>query len=326
MDSDYLQHVRYKLQKRLKRLNTADHHTFHSTLILTWDFLQRSELTKGVLDDLERRSAVQEGDADKTLADSAVVGPTEAENDGISYWVVKKCALSPQAGVEIQIGFRIAQCSKLDDAIVAFRLAYVEPLFDYIDEQLDDRRMTLSLLRKYKHRCEWFRRDELRKACEADTTRGEKTLAYDLYEYLHDQGIQFHIEPQSESGCVDLISAQSGKDRLIPDTKIFEPGRSLDRAYLVKGFRQVYDYTKDYNEPFGYLVVFKTCEADLSISTPKQESGVPFITHNNKTIFLVIIDICDYPASASKRGKLKAHELTVEQFIEAIPVPGYSAQ
>ena len=320
MDSDYLQHVRYKLQKRLKRLNTADYHSVHWALLQTWDFLQRNELTKGVLDDLERRSAAHEADADKTLIGSAHVGTTEAENEGISYWVVKKCALSSKTDVETDVGHSISQAPKYDDAIEAFRLAYVEPLFDYIDEQLDDRRMTLALLRKYKHRCEWFRRDELRKACNDDTTQGEKTLAYDLYEYLHDQGLQFHIEPQSDSGRVDLVSAQSGKDRLVADTKIFEPGRSLGSAYLVKGFRQIYDYTKDYNEPFGYLVVFKTCEADLSISTPKQESGVPFITHNNKTIFLVIIDICDYPASASKRGKLKAHELTVEQFIEEIPV------
>ena len=319
MDSDYIQHVRYKLQKRLKRLNTADYHSFHFTLIQTWDFLQRSELTKGVLDDLERRSAAQEGDADKTLSGNAQVGTTETENDGISYWVVKKCALSSEAGVEVDVGHNISQEAKHDDAIEAFRVAYVEPLFDYIDEQLDDRRITLALLRKYKHRCEWFRRDALREACNANTQQGEKTLAHDLYEYLHDQGIQFHIEPQSESGRVDLISAQSGKDRLVADTKVFEPERSLDRAYIVKGFRQVYDYAKDYNEPFGYLVIFKTCEADLSISTPRQESCVPFITHNNKTIFILVIDICDYAASASKRGKLKAHELTVEQFIEAIP-------
>jgi hypothetical protein len=300
-------------------LNTADFQSFHWTLVQTWDFLQRSELTKGILDDLERRCAAQESDADKTLSGSAQIGMTETESDGISYWVVKKCALASEADREIHIGHQLSQETKHDDAIEAFRLAYVEPLFDYIDEQLDDKRMTLALLRKYKQRCEWFRRDVLRAACNADTRQGEKVLAYDLYEYLHDQGIQFHIEPQSASGRVDLISAQSGNDRLVADTKVFDPERSLDRSYIVKGFRQVYDYTKDYNEPFGYLVIFKTCEADLSISTPKQESGVPFITQNSKTIFLVVIDICDYAAPASKRGKLKAHEITVEQFIEAIP-------
>src|SRR5258705_5830995 len=135
MDSDYIQNVRYKLQKRLKRLNTADYQSFHWTLIQTWDFLQRSELTKGMLDDLERRCAAQEGDADKTLSGNAQVGLTETENEGISYWVVKKCALSSQAAAEIDIGHQLSNDSKHDDAIEAFRLAYVEPLFDYIDEQ-----------------------------------------------------------------------------------------------------------------------------------------------------------------------------------------------
>jgi hypothetical protein len=318
MDSDYIQHVRYKLQKRLKRLNTADSQSFHFALMQTWDFLQRSELTKGILDDLERRSIEQKSAADETVGGGAQVGTTEAENDGISYWVTKQCALAAGNDLEIEIGDRLIRSGKHDDAVEAFRLTYVEPLFDYIDEQLDDRRMALALLRKYKHRCEWFRRDALRDACNADTRQGEKTLAYDLYEYLHDQGIQFHIEPQSDSGRVDLISAQSGKDRLVADVKVFDPERGLDRAYIIKGFRQVYDYTKGFTEPFGYLIIFKTCEADLSISTQQQESCVPFITHNNKTIFLMIIDIGDYALSASKRGKLKAHEIMVAQFVEAL--------
>ena len=320
MDSDYIQHVRYKLQKRLKRLNTAGLNSFHNVLVQTWGYLQDDAVMKSILDDLEQRAPVDVPQTvEQILQGKPLVGSTELEHDAICYWVVKKCLASPSSKTEMTVGMTLSRASSMSDGLEAFRQDIVEPLFDYIDEQLDDRRITLALLRKYKHRCEWFRRDALREACNANTQQGEKTLAYDLYEYLHDQGIQFHIEPQSESGRVDLISAQSGKDRLVADTKVFEPERSLDRAYIVKGFRQVYDYAKDYNEPFGYLIIFKTCEADLSISTPKQESGVPFITLNNKTIFIVVIDICDYPASASKRGKLKAHELTVEQFIEAIP-------
>jgi hypothetical protein len=151
-----------------------------------------------------------------------------------------------------------------------------------------------------------------------DTGQGEKILASNLYEYLHDQGVQFQIEPQSASGRIDLVSAQSGKDRLVADAKLFNPGRGQDRGYITKGFRQVYEYTKDYNEPFGYLVVFKTCEQDLAIPTQHQESAVPFITHNNKTIFVVLIDIFDYPESASKRGKLQAYEITPAQFVESL--------
>jgi hypothetical protein len=194
----------------------------------------------------------------------------------------------------------------------------MEPLFDYIDEQIDDKRMTLVLLKKFKHRCEWFLRSEMYARFKEDTGKGENILASRLYQYLHDQGVQFHIEPQSASGRIDLISTQSGKDRLVADAKLFNPERGQDRGYIIKGFRQIYEYTKDFNETFGYLVIFKTCDQDLSIPTQHQESTVPFITHNNKTIFLVVIDIFDYPESASKRGKLQAYEITPQQFVESL--------
>ena len=178
--------------------------------------------------------------------------------------------------------------------------------------------MTLVLLNKFKHRCEWFHRAEMFDCFKEDTGQGEKTLARNLYEYLHDQGVQFHVEPESASGRIDLISAQRGRDRLVADAKLFNPQRGQDRAYIAKGFRQIYDYTKDFNEPFGYLVLFKTCEQDLSITTLRQESCVPFVTHNNKTIFLLVVAIYDYEASASKRGKLRAYEITPEQLIASL--------
>jgi hypothetical protein len=318
MDSEYIQFVRYKLQKRLKRLNTAAYPAFHSTLLQTWGFLQENEITKGVLDDLERRSLEHEALADMTVSSKPQLPDSEAENDGHCYWVVKKCALSSDGRIEMNIGHYLTSGTKYDECIEAFRELYVEPLFDYLDEHIDDKRMVLTLLRKYKHRCEWFRRRTLRDMFRLDTQRGEKLLASDLYEYLHDQGIEFHIEPSSASGRIDLVSAQTGNDRLVADAKIFNPEGSQTTAYLAKGFRQIYDYTKDYDEPFGYLVIFKTCAEDLSIAMPKQESSMPFFTHNNKTIFFVVVDICEYDETASKRGKLKSYELSSEELVDAL--------
>lgn len=322
MDSEYIQQIRYKLQKRLKRLNTADFNTFHWTLLQTWGFLQEHDVIQGILEDLERRFANCEQSAARIMAGEAMVGDSESENNAICYWVIKKCAQSTEVNVELQLAVRICRPDKYDEGIEWFRQNYVEPLFDYIDEQIDDKRMTLSLLKKYKHRCEWFRGAELLAKCTTDTRRGEKLLAYDLYEYLHDQGIAFHIEPESVAGRVDLISAQSGRDRLLADAKIFNPDGGQTVSYLAKGFRQIYDYAKTYNEPFGYLVIFKTCEQELCIQTPQQEQAMPFMTHNNKTIFLVVIDLFQYGASASKRGKLKAQEVTQEQFVEFVSQQG----
>src|SRR4051812_37198757 len=104
MDSEYIQFVRYKIQKRLKRLNTADYQSFHFTLVQVWGFLQENEVTQGILEDLEHRSTASEADADKTLSGQVQVGTTESENDAICYWVIKKCATGKDASIEINIG------------------------------------------------------------------------------------------------------------------------------------------------------------------------------------------------------------------------------
>ena len=318
MDSEYIQTVRYKLQKRLKRLNTADFRSFYWTLLQVWGFLQENEIASGIMQDLERRFPESEQAANDTLAGKPQVGITESENDAICHWVVKKVVASQRSDLPIQIGHMLGSRGKHDEAIEAFRLAYVEPLFDYIDEQIDDRRMILMLLKKFKQRCEWFRREQLFSQFKDDTGQGEKRLASHLYEYLHDQGIQFHIEPESASGRVDLVSLQTGRDRIVADTKLFNPERGQDRQYLIKGFRQVYDYAKDFNEPFGYLVIFKTCRQDIAVPTMHLESGIPFVVHNNKTIFIVVIDIFEYEVSASKRGKLQSHEILPSEFVQSL--------
>ncbi len=289
MDSEYIQFVRYKLQKRLKRLNTASQQSFRGALVQTWTFLQSNEISKGILDDLERRVPSAKADAERVTGEGiGMVGETELENDAICYWVVKQCATTQftEQSAEEHGNLALHHLANTSSYLETFRQEYVEPLFDYIDEQIDDKRMTLVLLKKFKHRCEWFRRAGLYARFRDDTGQGEKSLAADLYEYLHDQGIQFQIEPESASGRIDLISEQTGKDRLVVDAKLFNPDRGQDRAYIIRGFRQVYDYTKDFNESFGYLVIFKTCEQDLAIPTQLQEGGIPFITHNNKTNLL----------------------------------------
>lgn len=140
-----------------------------------------------------------------------------------------------------------------------------------------DERDRRFLMKKFKHRCEWFHRADLFAQFDNDTGQGEKMLASGLYEYLHDQGVQLHIEPQSASGRIDFISSQTGKDRLLADAKLFNPERGQDRGYIIKGFRQVYDYLKDYNESFGYLVIFKTGGQDLSITTQQQRECHAFV-------------------------------------------------
>jgi hypothetical protein len=125
---------------------------------------------------------------------------------------------------------------------------------------------------RYKHRCEWFYKEELLKVTE-DSRRAEKQLALNLYSYLHDQGLNFHIEPSSISGEIDLIASQGSSDPLLADAKVFH-----DKTYLRKAFNQIYTYTQQYNEPCGYLIIFRVTDRDLNFAVSQKLHGVSAVT------------------------------------------------
>lgn len=186
-----------------------------------------------------------------------------------------------------------------------------------MDEQLDDQKLILSLLRRYKHKCEWFARDALYSRFKVEQSKGERILVQHLYEYLHDQGIDFHIEPHSASGEADFVEQQSTDDRLVADAKIFDPGGGKGKSYIARGFGQIYRYTRDYNEPFGYLIIYQTSERDLAFALSGTALSTPYVTYNNKTICLLTVDIFPHDAPASKRGPLAPVEITEGDLIRA---------
>lgn len=315
MRGEYIQNLRYKLQKRIRRLHGADFQMFHFALKQFWGFLKSHPMCWGILQDLGQRCPTARDSAAEIVGGEAFAFPDELTTSAVSYFVLQRCAESDDRMLEINIGHKYKTSgTKHDEAVEYFRSVFVEPVYEYLDEQLDDQRATLALLKRYKHKCEWFQRRDLFARWETDTARGEKQLALHLYEYLHDQGLEFSIEPWSGSGEADLVAMQSGEDRLIADAKVFGPGTT--KGYLARGFRQVYTYTGDYNQPVGYLVVYKTREEDLKLILTGADQFAPFVVHNNKTIFIIVVDIFPYDAPASKRGPLKAIEVTEDDLVQ----------
>ena len=56
MDTGFIQNLRYKLQKRVRKLNSMQWEYFHLGLVQFWKFLQSHSVYKGIIEDLERRS------------------------------------------------------------------------------------------------------------------------------------------------------------------------------------------------------------------------------------------------------------------------------
>jgi len=218
--------------------------------------------------------------------------------------------------------FKVAHSLDVDtkgqaEELELVRQQFLHPFYLYLDEQLTNESVILNLLNRYKHRTEWFSRDDLWGIINEETHNAESKLARNLYLYLYDQGIDFHIEPSSITGKIDLITAQGTDDPLLADAKIFD-GDKRGKSYICKGFGQIYSYTQQYNEPFGYLVIFKTTDRDLHLSFPLQSHHLPAVSYNSKTIFFLVIDIYPHEKPVSKRGPLNAIEITEQDLIHQL--------
>lgn len=322
MQDRSVQAIRYKLQKGVRRLNSVGFQQFPFALRQFIQFIESQPLLAGVRDELIVRAKPEkpEESADRIMNGEGLFGTTEVESAALGYECLRRFAAedAPQQCLsKLSRAYHFGS-SKYDEMLDQLREMFLEPFYEYLDEHIDDQQAILYFLRRYKHRCEWFDSDRLRQAVEAGTQHGERSLTFDLYEYLHEQGIDLQIEPRSASGIADFVADQIGEDRVVADAKVFWPEKSKGKLYLISAFHQAYTYARDYNEPCAYLVIFKMCKEDVNFLVPASNSVFPSLSLNNKTVFFVVVDICEHGAPASKRGPLKSIEITAEELIQTI--------
>lgn len=330
MEDKQLQSIRYKLQKRIRRLNSAEYDPFIPLLRQFFIFFNSSPILCSVRDTLLERTKKYDvkQTIDKVIKGKGPYGSNEEEAAAMGHEILLR-AIGTNPPREIltcrrRVRVQFPQYnekhddSEYNESLDIFRADFLEPFYEYIDEHLDDQHVILYLLKKYKHQCEWFRSVQLRQTVSNDTAKGEKSLALDLYEYLHNAGIDFNVEPKSTSGIPDFVTEQIGDNRIVADTKIYWPERSKDKSYLISGYNQIYTYLRDYNESFGYLVIYNMAEEDIRFLLPQTQFTFPSYTYNNKTIFFAVIDICDHNATASKRGQRKAINISENDLIAAL--------
>jgi hypothetical protein len=317
MDPEFVQNLRYKLQKRVRRLNSVDWQMFIPALRQFWRFFDANAVYSGIAELLMAGFPELSNDVNRILAGANLVGDTEEEAAAIGYAVLRHLCEFDVIDPVYAIARNFGPASKPYEAVDTVREVFLEPLYEYVDEHLDDQRAMLALLLRYKHRSEWFHRDHLGTIVGREPEKGEWLLAIDLYSYLHDQGIDFTIQPSSITGEIDLIAAQGSEDPLLADAKIFD-GDKRGKAYIRKAFNQIYTYTQQYNEPFGYLVIFKTTDRDLHFALSTASRNTPVVVYNHKTIFLLTIDIFTHAKPVSQRDPLKVVEITEEDLVETI--------
>lgn len=327
MHDQYIQNVRYKLQKRARRVNSAESHLFYRFVKHFLQFVDSTPILAAIRDDMLARAEELELETfvEKAIAGTALQCDTEFESVALGYVILNKAMFEKDTVNFLDMSHKFGQGVDFDAAFEFARTTFFEPFYEYLDENIDDRQAVLKVLRDYKHRSEWFRVEQLVELTE-DTKRGEKRLASDLYEYLHSCGIDIHIEPKSASGIPDFIADQSSDNRIVADAKLFWPEKQKSKTYLVSGFNQVYTYLREFNEAVGYLVIFKMCNDGLNLLFPPTNSLFPHITVNNKTVFFCVIDLANRGVPASKRGKLKHYDIAEEDFYESVSDNGSTSE
>ena len=321
MNQELVQDIRYKLQKRVRALNSIDYQYYQPMLRRFWRSLQEVDILKAIVESLLLEYPEYSNYTKVASLPAGILQSTETyeQHAALCLNIIQACAVMEDSSIFPPIVGRILNKHiNVDVLIPLFHSLVVEPVYEYIDEQLDDQRAILATIRRFKHKAEWFRHAELYRLWDSKHQSGEKQLALKFYEFLFDQGISFSIEPSSVSGEIDLIAAQEGDDPLLADAKIFDPDSGKGVDYLARAVNQIYIYSQDYNQPFGYLIIFKTCEYDLKFALTNVGQDTPFFVHNNKTIFFVVIDIYPHERSASKRGKLRSYEITEDNLLQII--------
>ena len=340
MDSELVQRTRYQLQARVRHAKACPVLLFQNATKLLLEWIERHPLLKTLLAPVEGAAKTYE---ERIAADLAKLN-TPAANGNVGPWApstredATALALAALRAVQkIELGGRsdregyvlawvVAGCnpskgSSVEGIVDALRDVAVQSLHEYLDEQIDGRNAVLGLLVKYKSRCEMYRRSRLRDAATQglEGRTGERALAFDLYEYLHDQGVDFWIESVSASGEPDLISRDAGGQRLVADAKYIDD-RGKVRRTITSGFRQVLDYCRDHNEAVGYLVLFVNTDLIVDIKGDRDD-GFPCFRTGGYTVYYVVIDIHDHETTASKRPKPPVAEFAASDLMVAIDEP-----
>lgn len=309
-----LRDLRVKIRNRHSRISACTHREFLPLTRQFFAFVAASPILTAVVKEVIARNPKVVEEASTENLSVLVYGETAEEAAAIAYTKWKRYADRNDTYEYYQ--HVTGHCQGFDDGLEKYREWYVEPLFDHLDEILEDSNIVLATLTRYKHKVEWYRREELQRLFSTNQSTGENVLAKHMYEYLFDQGIAFVVEPKIASGRPDAVSLEDSNHPFIGDAKIFDAA-SRGATYIKKGLYQVYQYCLDCNEAVGYLIVFNVSDKQLRLEMPSSENA-PRFEYNHKTIFVIIIDIHAYEGTASKRAIPESVTITAEEMVREV--------
>ena len=317
----YPHQIRVRIQERKARLYRSSYTAYHAELRYFLNFLYENHFTRALLMEIDAHPSTdfEQWAEDVDEWRQRHFPDTEAGRAKICYGFLKRCASDAHPLAPVSLGTRyISSKRKYDEILSDLNEIMVEPLINFIHDQIDDGGNILYIIERFKLKAEWFRRKELHCLYEGDTSVGERNLDQELRAGLFDGGIDYPFsEPSSPSGRADIVALLESDEPLVLEVKVFDPERSRGRSHIKRGFQQVTRYAQDYNQSVGYLVIFNCSDKQLVIS-PEETLEAEFptqINYGGKTFFVIPIDIHPEVASASSERPADRQVITSEELI-----------
>lgn len=307
--------LRVKLRERRNRLYKTDHDRYENELGMLLQWLDRHEYIRGVLAEIDAAPV----DFDE-WRDGGGIGRLSVNFPDAEAERAKVCLCVLRDGQLRSYGHTISAAGDFNEIMREYTETFVDPLVNYIEDQIEEGSDVLGALLRYKRRVEWFEASDLHALYESDTRHGEASLDAHLRRYLVDQGIDFPFsQPRSPSGEVDVLAGLGSDDPLSLEVKLFLPDASKDRAYVRQGFAQAYRYAADYGVAAGYLLVFNLTPNALIFDVEEKRPGSPPAIHvGDKTIFLISVDAYSERPPASQDRKLDREVVEEAFLLEAV--------
>lgn len=314
--NDYvLQKLRYLLQKRFRLVKSSPHHRYRANLKRFWNYLINdssfSPIISNTLNDEDYKkkfnswfenNGMYENNTFEDQAKFAIHFLNHIINNGDDW-------------NKLNSKFEIY---KHDDLTNHITEEFVTAVYEYLDESLDDNIAVISVLLRYKQKVEAFKKnvinqkihDYLDNSKDKSKRVEEKVLMPNLYEYLHDQGLDIHKEVQTNTGRVDFINESNSLHPFASDGKIFDNSKK-NLKYVMTGINQVISYCNDLSRNIGYLVIFNISGKHVELTGVINDTAFPYISKDGKLIFIVIINIDQGKVSASKLSEKSIVKLDI---------------
>lgn len=305
------------LRERFRRLMTSTYQTIQQEAGLVRDWINKQAPLRALLSDAERvEPDLSAADWIESLPHQGTftwASTTEAGRAHLAWNVLNYLA---ENGPDYGITRTVGRSSNMTDRVRSVTEEILQPLFDYLGEQVGTESSVLHTLQRWIRRVEWFDRDALHEEFLDNTRRGEKVYDLDLRKFMFDQGFNMPFtQARGASGDTDLLGDLDSDDPLLCEVKVFDAdNRGISN--IAKGVNQAYQYALDYQQAVAYLVVANISGRPLQFPTDHDGAAdsPAYIEIDGVRVYLLAARALPNP-SASKQPKANPVSITRDQLI-----------